>query len=224
MATQRFQLALILAGALALGACAHGVRTDPAWAPSMPIAETAPPVADGAIFHSGSSMELFADPRAHRVGDILTIVLAESMQASKKAATTTSKKDSVDIGAGTLWGKAFPLNGGTVASLSGDRGFDGEGASSQSNQLTGQITVTVARRLANGNLVVRGEKRVTINQGSELVRLTGIVRPEDINPDNTILSTRVANARISYVGRGALADANHQGWLSRLFNSPWWPF
>ncbi len=223
MNTRLFRYGIILAAALMLGACA-APRTNPAWAPTMPLAENAPPPADGAIFHAGQGMELFADPRAHRVGDILTIVLAENMQASKKATTSTSKKDSVDLGAGTLWGKAFPLNGGKVASLSGDRGFDGEGSSAQSNQLSGQITVTVARRLANGNLVVRGQKWVVINQGSELVRVSGIVRPEDISPDNTVLSTRVANARISYTGRGALADANHQGWLSRLFNSPWWPF
>ncbi|HEX5353526.1 MAG TPA: flagellar basal body L-ring protein FlgH [Rhodanobacteraceae bacterium] len=225
MNMRSIHFAALLAAVAALAGCSTpALRTDPAWAPTPPIAQTAPPSADGAIYHANQSMELFADPRAHRVGDILTIELAENTQASKKAETTTAKKDSVDVGSATLWGKSFPLNGGKIASLSGDNGFDGSGSSSQSNQLTGEITVTVSQRLANGNLVVRGEKWLTINQGRELVRIAGIVRPQDISPDNTILSTRVANAHIVYTGRGTLADANTQGWLSRFFNSKWWPF
>ena len=214
----------LLATAVLAGCATSAPRIDPAFAPTLPIAQEAPPPADGSIYHDAGSMELFTDPRAHRVGDILTIVLAENTQASKKAETTTSKKDSVDVGAATVWGKTFPLNGGKVAGLSGDNGFDGSGSSSQSNQLSGQITVTVAQRLSNGNLVIRGEKWLTINQGRELVRIAGIARPEDINPDNTILSTRIANAQITYTGSGTLADANTQGWLSRFFNSKWMPF
>lgn len=214
----------LFAAVLLAGCATSAPRIDPGFAPTLPIAQAAPPRADGAIYHDAGSMELFSDPRAHRVGDILTIVLAENTQASKKAETTTSKKDSVNVGAATLWGKTFPLNGGKVAGLSGDNGFDGSGSSSQSNQLSGQITVTVAQRLSNGNLVLRGEKWLTINQGRELVRIAGIARPEDINPDNTILSTRIANAQITYTGSGTLADANTQGWLSRFFNSKWMPF
>jgi flagellar L-ring protein precursor FlgH len=159
------------------------------------------------------------------VGDILTIVLQESTQASKKATTSTSKTDKTDIGVPTLLGKALSFNGNPASiGLSGDRGFTGDGSSSQSNQLSGQITVTVAQRLSNGNLVVRGEKWLTINQGQELIRISGIVRPQDINPDNSIASSRVADARIAYTGRGSLADANTQGWLSRFFSSKWMPF
>lgn len=225
MKTRLVLAATMLIAVAALAGCASNApRVDPAWAPTLPVAQAAPAPSDGSIYHDAQSMELFADPRAHRVGDILTIVLAENTQASKKAETSTSKKDSTDIGAATLWGKSFPLNGGKIASLSGDRGFDGAGSSSQSNQLSGQITVTVAQRLSNGNLVIRGEKWLTINQGRELVRIAGIARPQDINPDNTILSTRIANAQITYTGSGSLADANTQGWLSRFFNSKWMPF
>lgn len=216
-------MALLASAALA-GCVTTTPRVDPEWAPTPPIEQAAPPVADGAIYHDSNSMELFSDPRAHRVGDIVTIVLAENTQASKKAETSTSKKDNVDLGAATLWGKTFPLNGGKIAGLSGNNGFDGSGASTQSNQLNGEITVTVAQRLDNGNLLLRGEKWVTINQGRELVRLSGIARPQDIGPDNTILSTRIANAQIVYTGSGTLADANSQGWLSRFFNSKWMPF
>ena len=225
MNTRPIRLAPLLVAVAALAGCMSAPsRIDPAFQPTMPIAQEAPPPADGSIYHDAQSMELFSDPRAHRVGDILTIVLIENTQASKKASTSTSKKDDTSLGGATLWGKTFPLNGGKIASLSGERGFDGSGTSSQSNQLTGQITVTVAQRLSNGNLLVRGEKWLTINQGQELVRISGIVRPQDIGQDNSVPSTRVADARIGYTGRGTLADANTQGWLSRFFGSKWMPF
>lgn len=212
---------------LALPGCATMAPShdDAQWAATAPVEPTAAPVADGSIYHDNQNMELFVDPRAHRVGDILTVVLQESTQASKKASTSTSKKDKTAIDAPTLLGKAATFNGNLASiGLSGDRSFAGDGSSSQSNQLSGQITVTVAQRLSNGNLVVRGEKWLTINQGKELIRISGIVRPQDINPDNSVSSSRVADARIAYTGRGSLADANTQGWLTRFFNSKWMPF
>ncbi|MDE2307030.1 MAG: flagellar basal body L-ring protein FlgH [Xanthomonadaceae bacterium] len=215
-----------IAGLLALAGCARGgVRDDAQWAATAPVEAPQTPSADGSIYHDAQNMELFSDPRAHRVGDILTIVLQESTQASKKATTSTSKNDSVALAAPTLLGRTATLAGKAASmGLNGKNAFDGAGSSSQSNQLTGQITVTVSRRLSNGNLVVRGEKLLTINQGQELIRIAGIVRPQDILPDNSIASTRVADARISYTGRGSLADANTQGWLARFFNSKWMPF
>jgi flagellar L-ring protein precursor FlgH len=218
---------LAAAALLALAGCAmQPSHDDDGWAPTLPAqAEVAAAPADGAIYHDAQGMELFADPRAHRAGDILTIVLVESTQASKKASTTTSKTDKADIAAPTILGQGVSIGGKSASiGLDGERSFDGNGSSSQSNQLTGQITVTVAQRLSNGNLVVRGEKWLTINQGQELVRIAGIVRPQDISPDNTVPSTRVADARISYTGRGTLADANTRGRLSRFFNSKWMPF
>jgi flagellar L-ring protein precursor FlgH len=223
----RFLHPLAALALLALGGCVvvGAPRDDAQWAATAPPATEPVPAANGAIYHDSRNMELFADPRAHRVGDILTIVLQESTQASKKATTSTSKTDKTDIGVPTLLGKAITFNGNPASiGLSGDRGFSGDGSSSQSNQLSGQITVTVAQRLSNGNLVVRGEKWLTINQGQELIRISGIVRPQDINPDNSIASSRVADARITYTGRGSLADANTQGWLSRFFSSKWMPF
>jgi flagellar L-ring protein FlgH len=212
-----------LAAVLALAGCVmqQQQRDDAQWAATAPVAPAAAPVADGAIYHDQQGMELFADPRAHRTGDILTIVLVENTQAVKKANTSTSKTNKDTIGAPSLLGHTF--NKASVG-IDSDHSFDGGGSSSQSNQLTGNITVTVAQRLGNGNLLVRGEKWLTINQGQELIRIAGIVRPQDIAPDNTVPSTRVADARIGYTGRGSLADANTQGWLSRFFNSKWMPF
>lgn len=227
MSMFRFVLAALalvtLAGCASMPSPSHD---DAQWAPTAPVVSEAPVAqADGSIYHDAQGLELFADPRAHRVGDILTVSLVESTQASKKATTSTSKTDKAKIASPTIFGQGVSILGKAAdIGLDGERSFDGAGSSSQSNQLTGQITVTVAQRLPNGNLIVRGEKWLTINQGQELVRITGIVRPQDIGQDNVVPSTRVADARISYTGRGTLADANSRGWLSRFFNSKWMPF
>ncbi len=126
----------------------------------------------------------------------------------------------------TILGKALTVHGVPVMSnnIADSAKFAGEGDSAQSNSLQGYITVTVQKVLPNGNLYVKGEKWIGINQGSEYVRVTGVIRPIDLASDNSIPSSQVANARIAYGGKGALADANAQGWLSRFFNSPWTPF
>jgi flagellar L-ring protein precursor FlgH len=190
-------------------------REDQQWAATMPVEPTSAPPTDGSIYHA----------RAHRVGDILTVTLVESTQASKKATTNTSKKDASTISAPSILGHTLKIGGQTAdTNLNANRAFDGSGDSSQSNQLNGSITVTVAQRLSNGNLLVRGEKMLTINQGQELIRISGIVRPQDILQDNSVPSTRVADAQIGYTGKGSLADANTQGWLSRFFSSKWMPY
>jgi flagellar L-ring protein precursor FlgH len=221
--------ARILAAALpllALGGCAMVPPTPkPMYSATLPVEPAALPQATGSIYADQQSMELFADPRAHRIGDILTITLVEATQASKKAATSTSKKNGNTLSSPTLLGQGLRVGGKAAdSSLASNNAFDGDGSSSQSNQLTGEITVTVAQRLSNGALVVRGEKWLTINQGEELVRISGIVRPQDIGNDNIVPSSRVADARIEYVGKGTLADANTRGWLSRFFDSKWMPF
>jgi flagellar L-ring protein precursor FlgH len=126
----------------------------------------------------------------------------------------------------TILGKALTIHGVPIMSnnIADSAKFAGEGDSAQSNSITGFITVTVQKVLPNGNLYVKGEKNIAINQGSEFVRLSGVIRPIDLAPDNSINSSQVANAKIAYGGKGALADANAQGWLSRFFNSPWTPF
>lgn len=191
-------------------------------APPPPLPEVPQPEAarDGAIAAAGNNISLFEDTKAHNVGDLLTITLVERTAAQKSATTSTSKTDDVSLGDVKIYGRSFGTNSGVTS----DRSFDGKGSSAQSNSLTGSITVAVVQRYANGNLRVSGEKQVRINQGSEYVRLEGVVRPADITTDNVVTSDRVANARVSYTGHGQLADANAQGWLTRFFNSPWSPF
>ena len=215
---------------LLLSACAGAPRSPEAEAGDFPASPStafyaiAAP-ASGTVYNSGS-FDLFMDLRARSVGDILTIMLVERTNASKESSTSTAKGTSVDTGFPIIAGRPVTSGGTPILNneLQSVNSFDGQAGSSQSNRLDGSITVTVAERLPNGNLLVRGEKLITINQGEEFVRLQGIVRPVDIGPENTVESTKVADATITYSGRGALADANRPGWLGRFFNSPWFPF
>ena len=188
--------------------------------------EPVPPATNGAIYQVGRDVTLFQNPIARHVGDIVTIVLSESTAAQKSAVTTTQKSTSDTMPGVSLLGKAVTLKGNPVLSASVDDAskFDGEGTSTQSNSLSGNITATVSKVLPNGNLYIKGEKRIWINQGQESVLVSGIVRPIDLAADNSVPSAKVASARFSYVGKGAINDANTQGWLSRFFNAPWTPF
>lgn len=223
--------AFIRLAALAAALLLAGCRTldpsaDAGWGPSLP--EELPPAsaANGAIYQAGHDVPLFENAVARRVGDILTIRLSESTNASKSSSTSTKKSTSAELPGPTIAGRPVTVNGVPVLEMGveNETSFDGEGSSRQSNRVQGDITVTIARRLANGNLLVKGEKWITINQGRELVRISGLVRMIDIEPDNSIPSYKVANATITYAGRGAIADANAPGWLARFFNSPLLPF
>jgi flagellar L-ring protein precursor FlgH len=180
-----------------------------------PIA--APPApANGAIFQADAGYAaLYEGWRARRVGDPLTIVLVERTAASK---SSSSKLDS-----GGGFGLTPPATGplalfkNSDVAVSGNRNFNGTGTADQANSLTGEISVTVAAAYPNGTLLVQGQKRVTLNRGDEYIRIKGIVRIADISADNRVASTRVADAQIAYTGKGDVARAGRQGWLSRFF-------
>lgn len=212
------------------------MKSDPAFSPTPPVPPPPSMRSQGAIYQAGYGMTLFEDIKARRVGDTLTVILMEKTDASKKAGTSSKKKTGVDIAAPVIFGSPVQFNASGLIPLANNNGnnlsaginsnqnFSGEGDSSQSNSLSGRITVTIAEVLSNGNMLVRGEKMLAINQGNEYVRFSGIVRPLDVQRDNTVLSTLVADAKISYAGEGAVADANTSGWIARFFNSAWWPF
>ncbi len=185
-----------------------------------------PPPPPGTVYNTAGSFDLFMDLRARAIGDILTVMLVERTNASKESSTSTAKGRSVDTGFPVIAGRPVTAGGTPIFNneFESETTFDGQADSSQSNRLDGSITVTVAERLPNGNLLVRGEKLITINQGEEFIRLEGIVRPVDIGPENTVPSTKVADAAITYSGRGNLQATNKPGWLTRFFNSPIFPF
>ncbi|WP_101927722.1 MULTISPECIES: flagellar basal body L-ring protein FlgH [Luteimonas] len=224
-------LALVLPVLLTACVAAGDVRPFPAMVATPPAVvpygqATQGAIYQGAIYQGGGGLSLFGDRRARDVGDLLTIQLVESTTAQTAAGTQIGKESSLDIGAPNVFGAPVTLNGRDIlsASAAGARDFDGNGRSTQSNRLQGSVTVTVIQRLPNGNLVVEGSKQMRLNQGNELVQVQGIVRPADIGPDNTIPSSRVADARIAYGGRGAIAQSNSMGWLGRFFNSRLAPY
>lgn len=199
---------------------------DPAYAPTVSSHMPVPQRTAGALYQDAYGMSLFDDRKAHFVGDIITVTLSERTVSRKSSGVAVKKNSSTDMNAGTLLGATNPSYKGLSLenSIAHDRSFSGDADADQSNSLEGNITVTVADILPNGNLIVRGEKWITLNRGDEFIRISGIVRPDDIAPDNTVVSTRLANAKISYSGTGSLADSQTMGWFSRFFNSGWWPF
>ncbi|KAF1017192.1 MAG: Flagellar L-ring protein [Stenotrophomonas maltophilia] len=198
----------------------------PAMAPLEPISPQQAQATAGAIYAAGPGLQLYGDRRARDVGDLLTITLLENTTAQTNANTATNKESTLNIGSPSLFGAPVTVGGRDVlsATANGKRGFAGKGNSAQSNRLQGNVTVTVIQRMPNGNLVVQGQKNLRLNQGDELVQVQGIVRPADISLDNTVPSSRVAEARIVYGGRGPVAQSNAMGWLSRFFNSALSPY
>jgi flagellar L-ring protein precursor FlgH len=233
---RKIGLLMIVTATMLVVGCNTPPKRDPDYAAVRPIAPPPAPEGTGSIYQTGYSTFWFENIRARRVGDMLTVKLVEQTDATKKAATAVDKSNSTSITNPTILGstpqfdtpKAIPLasnsDNNLGMSLQSTHAFDGEGDSSQSNKLTGDITVTVAEVLPNGNMVVRGEKRIGINQGNEYVKLSGIVRPSDIDSTNTVESTRLADPTIVYVGDGAVADASVMGWLSKFFISAIMPF
>jgi flagellar L-ring protein FlgH len=206
---------------LGLAACAHFEEPVERFAPALPPQPVSAVPTGGAIYQPGTEVRLFEDLKAGRVGDILTVRLIEQTAASTSANTTTSRSSSASIDNPTILGRVPTANGIPLfdGSLGGESEFDGSGSSTQSNSLLGDITVTVVDVYPNGNLLIRGEKWVNLNQGKEFIQLSGIIRPFDIAPDNSVLSTRIADAQIRYSGKGVLAQANRKGILQRLFDS-----
>ena len=215
-----------LAGLAALLLAACAVHRPSAESTALDLPQFTPPPADGAIYHVGYSSGLFENPTARNVGDIVTVLLEEQTTAQKSSQTATAKATKDALSTPTLFGFPATIHGTPVlgASIDNANSFSGAGDSKQSDSLVGDIAVTVVHRLPNGNLLVRGQKWIDLNQGSEYVRLEGVIRPIDISPENTIPSSEVADARIAYGQNGALADANRPGLLARFFNSPWLPF
>jgi flagellar L-ring protein precursor FlgH len=222
-----------------LGACAGQPQMTPTveFSPIQPLAEKKPTPITGSIFANGS--DLFGDLRSYQaadfsVGDLVTVLLSETTQASRTSNLATSRAGANDVitqgrvdavvnkfesetnrGLGGFF-DLFPTTGSTVTST-------GSGTAGQGASLTGSISAMVVEILANGNLVIIGEKQLALTEGSEFIQVKGIIRPADIQPDNTILSQRIAHAQISYRGTGDLANASKPAWGNKLLYK-FWPF
>lgn len=198
----------------------RAIPDDPAYAPVRAQAMMQRDPNSGSIYQTSRNYNLYGDTVALNVGDVLLVTLQESTRASKSAESSITKDNELALNDGSILGHTG-LNLGT--NINFERDFEGQAEADQSNSLAGSITVTVTEVLPNGVLQIRGEKWLSLTNGDEYIRVTGLVRPQDISPNNTVASTRIANARISYGGTGDFDQANQMGWLARFFNSEWWP-
>lgn len=225
------RLSLVLPLVVGLTACNTAPKHDPAYSSVPPPAIPTAPQGDGSIYHAGFERSWFESVRARRVGDILLVNLVEETEASHSNSGSVTRDSSSSITNPTLFGRALsftlpghsePFNFGQ--SLGSNTSFSGDADNTQENAFSGSISVSVIEVLANGYLRVRGEKRIGMTGGNEYIRVSGIVRPEDIDPANTIDSTRVADATLIYIGDGQTSMASRMGWLAKFFISGLMPF
>ncbi|QBS11865.1 flagellar basal body L-ring protein FlgH [Legionella geestiana] len=183
--------------------------------PAAPIDRPPPPKKNGTVYQAGYDVHLYEDPIASRVGDILTVRLEEGTKGEYRAQTRTNKLASLDYPVPIVFGQSIPA---MEVQTDTEQVFDSRGDSNQSGKLFGTMSVTVVRVLANHNLMVQGETWVTINQGQDYLQLTGIVRPQDIGPNNVVSSQRIAGAQIKFGARGQAGYATQGGLFTRIFN------
>ena len=200
------------------------LRPSPEFQPVYPLAADRQKVATGGIYSNRQSDAWFGRGRNYQVGDIITVLLNESTQAARTQNTDVSReaKNSLPSGASTQVGKFSPFLDG-VNLNDNKTSSTGKGKADQQASLSGSVAVTVVEILANGNLVIRGEKKLGLSEGTEVIQVSGVIRPEDIGPNSTVQSRRLANAQIAYRGSGDLANATKAGW-GTSFMHKYWPF
>jgi len=205
----------IAALALAFPGKAHATKPQKGFDATLPADTVTPPLA-GAIFNVNAGYAgLIEGPRAHAVGDLLTINLVENLSTSKKSVGKTAKSGSFSVTPPTAG--PFVINPNAL-NAAGASAFSGEGDASENSQLGGQISVTIAEVRRNGTVFVKGTKRLLLSQGEEWVQISGIVRLADIDLNNTVQSGQVADAHVVYTGNGSIGRASRQGWLGRFFS------
>ncbi len=192
---------------------------------ARPLPPDARQANNGSIFQAATAQPLFEDQRARFVGDTLTVTITENSQASAQSSSNVSRTASTSANINAL--NVFPFNKKPLTSMSGlnidagsDNSFSGSGDTASNNVFTGTITVTVIEVYPNGNLLVSGEKQVSIGHQQEFIRLSGVVNPRDIvTSTHSVPSSKVADARIEYKASGYISEAQVMGWLARFFLS-----
>lgn len=206
-------LAILLILPSPVGARSQPVPGFAAMLPSPPP----PRAADGSIFNVAAGYAGLAEGRrARMVGDPVTILLVEQLISSKSATGITQKNGAVNVVPPATGIASFLSRFALKAS--GGSSFNGQGTATQTSTLGGEVTVTIAEVRPNGTAFVKGEKRLLLSQGQEWVQISGIVRLGDIDVDNNVRSTQVADARIEYTGNGSVGRASREGWFSKFFN------
>ena len=223
------RLTVILLFTLGLGACASKppLEENSDFAPIRPLEPAADALPTGSILGNSMHMSLFQGQRQWRVGDIITVVLNESTQASRNSSLITERKSSNDALSSAWTNSLLSPNGfwgdvrGDINLNTAEIGTEGVGTAAQANALSGVVTAMVAEVLPNGNLIVEGRKQLSLTEGAEFIQIRGVVRARDVQPDNTVSSMRMAQAQISYRGTGNLAESTQPGWITQLLFKYW---
>ncbi len=203
----------------------HPVPGDPVYRHTPPARLVSPEPVDGGLYQVNRGGSLYTAQTAHGVGDILMVTLQEQTQSSKTSQTKFQKDNETTFNEGNVLGSTLSASNLSMATdVTMEREFTGKADSSQQNRLSGSIAVTISEVLPNGLLRIQGEKWLTLNQGEEYIRVTGLIRSADISENNEVMSTKIADARIAYGATGDFDQANRMGWAGRFFNSEWWPF
>jgi len=200
------------------------LKPSPEFQPVYPLAKDVIRVPTGGIYSNRQSDAWFGRGRNYQVGDIITVLLDESSKAARTQNTDVSReaKNTLPPGTNTTLGKVHPMLEG-IDLTNNKTSSTGKGTADQQATLSGSVAVTVVEILANGNLMVRGEKKLGLAEGTEVIQVSGVIRPEDVGPNSTVLSRRLANAQIAYRGSGDLANASRAGWGTTLMHK-FWPF
>jgi len=213
------------------GCAANKEKIDPLapsaeFAPVFPLTTDRNKIATGGIYGNASSDAWFGRGRNFQVGDLITVLLNESTQSARTQNSNLDRKTintALPTGFGNKLGQVPVLNGLQNSIAGAEIASNGTGQAAQQASLTGSIAVTVVEILSNGNLMVRGEKKLGLAEGTEVIQVSGVIRPQDIGPNDQVQSLRLANAQISYRGTGDLNDASKAGWGTSLMYK-WWPF
>ena len=232
-----FQRLLMVGMVLGLSACATApvaLKHSPEFAPVLPVVAERPRETTGSIYNSRQNDNFFGRSRNYRVGDLITVLLNESTQANRKQDGNISRESSNNVVPNGLTAKVLRIPEKVLGS-NGIGALDGlnlnaakidntnTGLANQEASLNGAVSVTVVEVLANGNLMVRGEKKLGLAEGTEVIQVSGIIRPQDVGPNSTVQSLRLANAQIAYRGNGDVANAAKAGWGTSALHR-FWPF
>ena len=220
----------VICSALILSGCAAQQVSGPTpeYAPVIPQPKVASSIPTGSIYSASNADSWFGEKKTYQVGDVITVLLSESVNGSASATNEASRETSTDVltpaqlaRIGSPGGLLLDSQGGTPIDTT--ISSEGSGATGQSASLTGTMTAQVVDVYPNGNLMIRGEKIVNFTSGSEVIQVKGIIRPQDVQPDNTVQSKRIASAQISYKGTGQKANASKTPWGTNLLMDIW-PF
>lgn len=200
--------------------------------PLEEIQESAPEITEAGSLWQNGNTSMFSDRKAKEVGDIVTVLISEKASATKEASTSTDRTTNMHAGVPNFFGLEsdkiwqelyYPIDVNNIVNAEFNNKFDGKGSTSRKEDLSASLTTQVVGRYPNGQLKIRGGKEVMVNNEVQIIHLTGIIRPVDITANNTISSTKILNARISYTGNGAISDKQEPGWAMRMLDYAW-PF